>query len=320
MTDFTATPLNRRRLFALGGVTLGGAALAGCQLTSLPGGSSGTGTATATPSATTSAASTCVLTSEVTEGPYWLDNSLVRKDITEGKSGAALTLRLTVVDYKNSCVPLANAAVEIWHCDAWGYYSGYTTATPGGSAPAEDGVGNEKTYLRGIQLTNSRGIVEFKTIFPGWYSPRAVHIHCKVYTGGAVDSATNTYEGGTAHHTGQFFFSDSLVTQVEATKPYGSHTGTITTLANDMVYTGKGVQDGLLTVVGSASAGFIGTIAVGVDPSFTAASGGGGGGGTPPGGTPPSGAPTGTPPSGAPGTPPTGTPPSGAPSASPTSA
>ncbi|WP_322761785.1 intradiol ring-cleavage dioxygenase [Frankia sp. Cr2] len=303
MTDFTATPLNRRKLFALGGVTLGGAALAGCQVTSLPGGSSsGTGTATATPSATTSAASTCVLTSELEQGPFWLDKSIVRKNITEGKSGAALTLRVTVVDYKNSCAPLSNVAVGIWHCDAWGYYSGFTSSSPGGSAPAEDGVGDENTYLRGIQFTNSSGVVEFRTIFPGWYNPRAVHIHCKVYTGGAVDSTANTYAGGTPHHTGQFFFADSLVTQVEATKPYSSHTGTITTLANDRVYTGKGVQDGLLTVTGSASAGFIGTIAVGVDPSFTATSGGGGGGGTPP--------------SGAPG----GTPPSGAPSASPTSA
>ncbi|WP_239333967.1 intradiol ring-cleavage dioxygenase [Frankia sp. CiP3] len=292
MTDFTATPLNRRKLFALGGVTVGGVALAGCKITSLPGGTSPGGGTTATPSATTSAASTCVLTSEVTEGPYWLDNSLVRKDITEGKSGAALTLRLTVVDYKNSCAPLANAAVEIWHCDAWGYYSGFTTAGPGGSAPAEDGVGNEKTYLRGIALTNSSGVVEFKTIFPGWYSPRAVHIHCKVYTGGTIDRATNTYEGGTAHHTGQFFFSDSLVTQVEATAPYRSHSGTITMLANDMVYTGKGVQDGLLTVSGSTSAGFIATITVGVDPNYTATSGGGGGA--------PSGAPSGAPPSGAP--------------------
>ncbi len=293
MNDSSPRALNRRRLFAFGGAAVGAATLAACNSKVLAGGPSATATPSSASATTTAAATTCVLTSEATEGPYWLDNSLVRKDITEGKSGAALTLQLTVVDYKNSCAPLSNAAVEIWHCDAWGYYSGFTTTSPGGSGPAEDGVGDEKTYLRGIQLTNSSGVAEFRTVFPGWYSPRAVHIHCKVYTGGTIDTSTNTYENGTAHHTGQFFFLDDLVTQVEAAKPYSQHTGTITTLANDMVYTGKGVQDGLLTVTGSLSAGFVATIAVGVDPSYTAASGGGGGGG----GTPPSGAPA-SPPSG----------------------
>ncbi len=275
MTDPVATPMDRRRLFALGSVTIGGIVLAGCQPAKLTGGSSSGATATATPSTatTTTAAGVCVLTSETEEGPYWLDNSLVRKDVTEGKSGAALTLRLKVVDYKNSCGLLANVAVEIWQCDAWGYYSGYTSTNPGGTVPAEDGVCDEKTYLRGIQITDSTGAIEFKTIFPGWYSGRAVHIHCKVYTGGSVDSNTDTYEGGTAHHTGRFFFADDLVTQLEATAPYNQHTGTITMLANDSVYTGKGVKDGLLTVTGSVSKGFIGTITVGVDPSYTATSG-----------------------------------------------
>ena len=78
----------------------------------------------------------------VTEGPYYLDGALVRKDITEGKSGVPLTLRLTVVDATDGCTPVKGAAVEIWHCDAWGYYSGYTTANPGGSAPAESEEGD----------------------------------------------------------------------------------------------------------------------------------------------------------------------------------
>ncbi len=38
---------------------------------------------------------TCVLMSGVTEGPYCLDNALVRKGITEGKSGVPLSVRHT---------------------------------------------------------------------------------------------------------------------------------------------------------------------------------------------------------------------------------
>jgi protocatechuate 3,4-dioxygenase beta subunit len=167
--------------------------------------------------------------------------------LAAGKAGATLTLRLTVADYTANCAPLANAAVEIWHCDAWGYYSGDTTANPGGSAPPEDGAGDENTYLRGILITDESGVVEFTTISRAG-TPRAVHVHCKVYTGGAVDSGTDTYEGGTAHHTGQFVFPEELVSQVETVAPYSQHTGTIT-VADDMVYTGG--RDGLLSVSGS---------------------------------------------------------------------
>ncbi|GHH82781.1 hypothetical protein [Streptomyces capitiformicae] len=77
--------------------------------------------ATATASATSSSSSECMtLMTSVTEGPYYLDGALVRKDITEGKSGVPLTLRLTVVDATDGCTPVPGAAVEIWHCDARG--------------------------------------------------------------------------------------------------------------------------------------------------------------------------------------------------------
>ena len=68
------------------------------------------------------------------------------------------------------CEPIENAVVDIWHCDALGGYSGFDgqrrTAT---------------TYLRGAQVTNGDGVVEFKTIYPGWYPGRTVHIHAKVH-------------------------------------------------------------------------------------------------------------------------------------------
>nr|WP_324616116.1 hypothetical protein [Streptomyces sp. NRRL F-5727] len=52
------------------------------------------------------------LTSETTEGPYYIDADKIRKDITEGKAGIPRTLRLKVIDAE-SCKPLKGVAVDI---------------------------------------------------------------------------------------------------------------------------------------------------------------------------------------------------------------
>ena len=69
------------------------------------------------------AAASCVLTPEVTEGPYWLDNNLTRRDIREGKAGLPLVIVFTVQNAR-TCRPIRGADVEISHCDAVGEYSG----------------------------------------------------------------------------------------------------------------------------------------------------------------------------------------------------
>jgi protocatechuate 3,4-dioxygenase beta subunit len=299
------TSITRRRALAVTGGTVaaGGLAVAGYQAAFAD---DATATADAAASASASAASTsseCMtLMSSVTEGPYYLDGALVRKDITEGKSGVPLTLRLTVVDATDGCTPVPGAAVEIWHCDAWGYYSGYTTANPGGSAPAESEDGstaNDNTYLRGYQIANANGVVKFETIFPGWYNPRTCHIHLKVHTGGEKEDGT--YEGGKVNYTGQLFFADDIVEEIFTLEPYSQHSGSYTTLDNDMVYDGGGASSGLLTLEAvhkkDASKGYKGLLTLGVDPDAeNTGAGSGGGGGE--GGMPPSDAPTGTPPSG----------------------
>lgn len=63
---------------------------------------------------------------------------------------------------------MANVRVNIWHCDKDGNYSGYGTA-----------VG--QTFLRGYQITDQKGEVDFITVFPGWYQGRTCHIHFQVY-------------------------------------------------------------------------------------------------------------------------------------------
>ncbi|GAA0682748.1 hypothetical protein GCM10010193_40640 [Kitasatospora atroaurantiaca] len=75
---------------------------------------------------------------------------------------------------------------------------------------------------------------------------------------------------------GPYYLDDSIVEAVTAVAPYTRHTGSWTKLGSDMVYTGGGVKDGLLTVSGSAGGGYTATITVGVDPNSTSGSGGGG--------------------------------------------
>ena len=120
--------------------------------------------------------------------PYYLDLDKVRRDITEGKAGLRLDLRIKVVD-ASSCKRLEDVAVEIWHADAGGTYSGFSQEGTAG-----------KTYLRGVQLTGGDGVAQFRTVYPGWYAGRAIHVHMKAHTGGRA--AGRTYRGGRTVHTG----------------------------------------------------------------------------------------------------------------------
>ncbi|MFF8865210.1 intradiol ring-cleavage dioxygenase [Streptomyces sp. NPDC015139] len=242
----------RSVIAALGGATLGVAAL----------GLAATQPAAAAPrSADRPApplAAACVLTPEQTEGPYYLDLERVRKDITEGKAGVPLTLRVTVID-STTCATLPDTAVDIWHCDALGIYSGYVA---GGSTP-------DTTFLRGVQLTDASGVAEFTTVYPGWYVGRALHIHVKTHAGGTVSNGT--YHGGRVSHTGQLYFSEAYNTRVAALSPYRNNTATRTLNARDGIYRNGGSATLLtLTQTGSdLSKGVTGTVVLGIDPSAT---------------------------------------------------
>jgi protocatechuate 3,4-dioxygenase beta subunit len=114
----------------------------------------------------------CMLQKEVTEGPFYVDPKLLRADITEGKPGLPMQLRLQVVNA--DCTPVSGARVDIWHCDADGAYSGVANL---GGGPDTTG----QTYLRGTLTTDATGTVAFQTIFPGWYSGRTTHVHYKIF-------------------------------------------------------------------------------------------------------------------------------------------
>lgn len=139
----------------------------------------------------------CILTTKVTEGPFYI-KSPKRSDIREDKEGKNIDLKLQFLSYPN-CTPIEGAIVEIWHCDAHGTYSGYPEV---GHNPweflklAEFGNNphiepkNENTFLRGAQITDKDGNVNFKTILPGWYDPRMPHIHFKAIINGKEEIAS----------------------------------------------------------------------------------------------------------------------------------
>jgi protocatechuate 3,4-dioxygenase beta subunit len=242
-----------------------------------PSASSPTEASATTADASASATEACyALTAETTEGPYYLDYDLFRQDITEDREGIPLDLRLKVIDAA-TCKPLKHAAVDIWHCDATGLYSGYTAMGSGGGGgggpaptgtptdiptdiptdpPPSGGPGggggghaeptDDLTFLRGSQLTDRHGIVRFTTLFPGWYQGRCIHVHVKVHVGGTFSD--DGYEGGNTAHTGQLFFDETAVLLTVDIEPYVTNTTPRTTLDEDSIYPGNGAEGGLLNL------------------------------------------------------------------------
>lgn len=127
----------------------------------------------------------CVLTPATTAGPFPSPELLERRDITEGYPGHPLRLGIRVVD--RDCQPIPGAAVDIWHADASGDYSAFSDNGSG----KDEGEGTN--FCRGYQVADDNGIVEFQTIYPGWYEGRAVHIHLTAYVDGQPTLTTQMY-------------------------------------------------------------------------------------------------------------------------------
>lgn len=115
----------------------------------------------------------CQAMPEQMAGPFPSPELLLRRDVIEDRDGVPLRVGAQVVDA--NCDPVEGAVLEIWHCDVDGDYSAYL------DGESEDDAGPGTTFLRGYQVTDADGIVEFHTIFPGWYTGRAVHIHTRVH-------------------------------------------------------------------------------------------------------------------------------------------
>jgi protocatechuate 3,4-dioxygenase beta subunit len=207
-----------------------------------------TTTTTTSTSTSTGTTTSCSVIETETEGPYPTHTpaSYVRSDITDGRTGYALTVKITVNNSNSSCNALSGALVDIWHCDAEGNYSEY-----GGSGTQATNY-TTVHFLRGRQTTDANGLVTFTSIFPGWYTGRATHIHVHVYN-----------SAGTSLKVTQIAFPEGTGTALAAVAGYTKGMTGYTYNATDGVFS-DGYSLELATVTGSTTAGFALSISMSV--------------------------------------------------------
>lgn len=193
----------------------------------------------------------CVVSPQQTEGPYFVEEELNRSDIRSDpsnglvKEGVPLRLVLRVSQVSaGTCTPLEGAVVDVWHCDAAGVYSGVRDR----SLTTVD-----RKFLRGSQITDSTGTVEFITIYPGSYPGRAVHVHFKVRN----STAPQGYE-----FTSQLYFDNALTDQVYTQAPYNTTEQRPIRNERDFIYRDGGEQ--LTLQLAPEAAGYTGTFNIGL--------------------------------------------------------
>lgn len=237
----------RQALNAIGGFA-GLLMLAGCApLSSATDSTSSASGGTAESSPTNPG--TCSVIPTETEGPYpasqVLNQSWIyRSDIREDRTGVPMNLILNIFDTNNSCNPISNAAVYIWHCDKDGNYSGYNGY-------------KSATFLRGVQTTDSNGKVSFQTIYPGWYAGRITHVHFEIFLNNSLSS--------TPKKVSQLAFPQATTQAVYASDLYkakGQNTS-VTSFSKDNVFS-DGVQLQLATMTGDIRSGYTAQLNVGI--------------------------------------------------------
>lgn len=199
------------------------------------------GTDTGTGTGTGSGSGTCTVAPTETEGPFPTKSpsSLVTSDIRSDRTGVAFTIKITIKNTNASCAALANAIVDIWHCDKDGNYSEY-----GGTSMQSTNY-TSVHFLRGRQTTDSNGLVSFTSIFPGWYSGRAPHIHVHIYNA-----------SGTSLKVTQIAFPTDVCNTVYTTATSFYTRGTQdTSNASDNVFSDSLASE-LSTITGSVSGGY----------------------------------------------------------------
>lgn len=226
---------------------------------------------------------TCVLAPDTIFGPYGVDEEIFRHDVREGQEGINMYLDIGVLD-TNTCEPLPNAYLTIWHCNAYGTYSGFTKIDPNtaglytNATSNADGTTDEKTFLRGVTATNDEGIAEFLTIFPGYYVTRSTHIHLTVQTNVSSNSSADySYSAAAVQHVGQLFFNESFINTVYQQSPYNEHLTTLNRTTNDedsiYISSNSGGYSSIISVeyLGETLAdGLVGYITVGVNKTAEA--------------------------------------------------
>ncbi|UIR56210.1 intradiol ring-cleavage dioxygenase [Sphingobacterium sp. SRCM116780] len=186
----------------------------------------------------------CSVTPSETAGPFptKTPSSYTRSDIRKGDNlGVNMAALITVANVNDNCNPLAGALVDIWHCDVDGNYSQY------GDTQMQPSNYQSVNWCRGRLVTDENGLVNFQTIFPGWYMGRATHIHVHIYDA-----------SGQSLLVTQIAFQDSLSDDVNTNgSQYGYKKGIsgYTYNSKDNVFS-DGVDKEMATVTGSIASGF----------------------------------------------------------------
>ena len=176
------------------------------------------------------------------QGPFFIhdaerddDVGLFRQDIRgqydpQAEPGTEMQLHLRLLRAGTAgcaATPLQDLEVYVWHCDAQGYYSGF--GEPGEQQPdvvyrfrpSQNDLDNNARFCRGAALTDAGGVVSFRSIFPGWYNGRDIHVHVMVLERGSQSRGRRGYRGGDHVFTTQLYFEPELIDRVhKAAQPY----------------------------------------------------------------------------------------------------
>ena len=203
----------------------------------------------------------CSLSPEVVDGPYYVSGEYFRTNVVEDQEGLPVHLEYQYVDVSTCDAPTKDLYLENWQANATGVYSGIVASGNGVGTSDPSNINN--TFLRGVTKVDSEGVGYFDTLFAGHYEGRATHIHLISHVGGSV-LANGTYVtgNGSTSHVGQLFFDTVLRDAVEATSPYNTNTQAVTTNDDDQwapaaasasydpypdwAYLGDDITDGLL--------------------------------------------------------------------------
>jgi len=205
--------------------------------------------------ANAAAATSCVLSPAMMEGPYFVEERLNRSDLTTGTTkagvvqGLPLTLNIDLASIQpTGCLPIAGMQVDVWHADAGGDYSDVGAGRAGAGKDA---------FLRGYQVSDANGRVTFKTIYPGWYPGRTIHIHVKARR---FNPAGNT----TYDFTSQLFFDDAVNDKVMAMPPYGARGTRNVRNAGEYIFGNNANALVALSTPADGSRGYAGAITLGL--------------------------------------------------------
>jgi protocatechuate 3,4-dioxygenase beta subunit len=194
-----------------------------------------------------------------TNGPNVLTQSgIVRSDIRPsfGSSGTAvapgtqLDVTLQFLSTTTDCGAIEGLAVYLWHCNASGGYSLYSSGV------------TTQNYLRGMQVTDANGRATFTTVFPGCYSGRWPHMHFEIFA--SLEDATN---GSNAGRTSQLALPEApsrLVYAQSALYPNSTANLNQITLASDGVFGDDQAAHQLATVSGDNASGYTAFLEVGL--------------------------------------------------------